>query len=61
MLVVTRKRGEDIIIGKGVRVRVLSVIAGRVKIGIEADRDVVIMRGEHVAENTRNGDAIVHD
>ncbi|NNJ26649.1 carbon storage regulator [Alienimonas chondri] len=43
MLVLTRKVGESIVIGDGITVRVLEV-GGRVRLGIEAPRDVSITR-----------------
>jgi len=46
MLVLTRKPGEQIVIGNGIRVTVVSVGPGRVKIGIEAPPDVRIDRSE---------------
>lgn len=46
MLVLTRKIGEQIIIGDNVRVTVVSVGPGRVKIGIEAPPSVSVDRQE---------------
>jgi len=46
MLVLTRRPGEQIVIGNGIRVTVVSVGPGRVKIGIEAPADVRIDRQE---------------
>ena len=46
MLVLTRKIGEQIIIGDNVRVTVVGVGPGRVKIGIEAPPHVSIDRQE---------------
>jgi carbon storage regulator len=46
MLVLTRKPGEQIVIGNGIRVTVVSVGPGRVKIGIEAPPNVRIDRSE---------------
>jgi carbon storage regulator CsrA len=47
MLVLSRKREETIVIPDlNVTFRVLAVHAGKVKIGIEAPEDAVIMRGE---------------
>ena len=43
MLVLTRKVGESIVIGDGIVVRVLET-GGRVRLGIEAPRDVAITR-----------------
>jgi carbon storage regulator CsrA len=46
MLVLTRRPGEQIVIGNGIRVTVVSVGPGRVKIGIEAPSNVRIDRAE---------------
>ena len=44
MLVLTRRPGEQIVIGHNIRVTVVSVGPGRVKIGIEAPENVRIDR-----------------
>ncbi|MDB5313186.1 MAG: hypothetical protein JWO38_7388 [Gemmataceae bacterium] len=46
MLVLTRRPGEQIVIGNGIRVTVVSVGPGRVKIGIDAPANVRIDRQE---------------
>jgi carbon storage regulator CsrA len=46
MLILSRKVGEDLILGGVVRVRVLAVKGQRVKIAIEAPREVKVLRGE---------------
>jgi carbon storage regulator len=46
MLVLTRKAGEQIIIGDNIRLTVVSVGPGRVKIGIEAPASVKVDRQE---------------
>jgi carbon storage regulator CsrA len=46
MLVLTRKVGEEIVIGDNIRITVVEVGPGRVKIGIAAPRDVRIDRDE---------------
>jgi carbon storage regulator len=46
MLVLSRKIGETIIIGNDIRVTVVDVKGGRVKLGIEAPSDVGIFRSE---------------
>jgi len=46
MLVLTRKPGEQIIIGNNIRLTVVSVGPGRVKLGIEAPENVRIDRRE---------------
>lgn len=46
MLVLSRKPGEEIVIGNDIRVTVVEVKGGRVKIGIQAPNDVTIFRSE---------------
>jgi carbon storage regulator len=46
MLVLTRKVGEEIVIGDGIRVKVVSVQGDRVRVGIDAPRDVPVDRLE---------------
>jgi carbon storage regulator len=46
MLVLSRKPGEAIVIGNDIRVTVVEVKGGRIKIGIEAPDDVTIFRSE---------------
>jgi|SRR5579883_2441209 len=46
MLVLTRKPGEQIIIGDAIRITVVSIGHGRVKIGVEAPSNVSIDRQE---------------
>jgi len=46
MLVLTRKPGEQIIIGNNIRLTVVSVGPGRVKIGIQAPENVRVDRQE---------------
>ncbi|MGD9732182.1 MAG: carbon storage regulator CsrA [Desulfamplus sp.] len=46
MLVLTRKIEEEIKIGDNIVIKVLDVEGGSVKIGIDAPRDIVILRME---------------
>ena len=46
MLVLTRKPGELIHVGGDVVLKVVEIRGGRVRLGIEAPRSVVIERGE---------------
>ena len=49
MLIFSRNIGEDFYIGENIRVVILACDrSGRVRIGIEGPREVVIMRGELV-------------
>lgn len=59
MLVLTRKLGENIRIGDNVKITVLEVRSGQVKLGIEAPPEVKVHREEIYAriqeENRRAG------
>ena len=46
MLQLTRKPGETIVIGENIRVSVIQIAGGAVRIGIDAPRDVSIYREE---------------
>lgn len=46
MLVLSRKQGEQIVIGDNVQLVVISVQGGRVKLGFQAPGDVAIHREE---------------
>ncbi|QDV40383.1 hypothetical protein Enr13x_01890 [Stieleria neptunia] len=48
MLVLTRKIGESIQIGSDIIIKVSNISGGRVRIGIDAPRDVAIQRSELV-------------
>ncbi|MFA7382001.1 MAG: carbon storage regulator CsrA [Desulfurivibrionaceae bacterium] len=57
MLILARKPGEAIAIGEGIKIRVLEIKSGQVKIGIEAPAEVMVHREEIylriLEENTR--------
>lgn len=56
MLVLTRKLGENIRIGDSIKITVLEVRSGQVKIGIEAPPEVKVHREEiyaRIQEETR--------
>lgn len=46
MLVLSRHANEEIAIGKDITVKILHLKGGRVRIGIEAPKEVNIRRGE---------------
>ena len=60
MLVLTRKKNEEIIIGDNITLCVLEIHASRVKIGIKAPSDVPIRRTEisPVAADPHQGPAV---
>lgn len=46
MLILNRKIGETIIIGEDIEITILELEENRVKIGIDAPRDISILRKE---------------
>lgn len=56
MLILTRKRGETVLIGDDVTVTVLGVKGQQVRIGIDAPKDVEIHREEVVTRRNASDD-----
>ena len=52
MLILTRSKEEEIIIGDNISIKVVGIYRGpgneRVRLGIEAPEDIKIRRGEHI-------------
>ena len=46
MLVLSRKRGERIVIGPNIELTVMDISGGRVRLAVEAPRDVSVHREE---------------
>lgn len=46
MLILTRRVGESILIGKDIKMTVLSQTGNQLRIGIDAPKDVTILREE---------------
>jgi carbon storage regulator len=55
MLVLSRKRGEGVLIGDGIRISVIKLERNQVRLGIEAPGSVTILREELVLENGPEG------
>lgn len=53
MLILNRKVNESIMIDDRIEVRILEIVDGKIKIGIEAPRDVTILRKE-IYDEIRN-------
>lgn len=58
MLILTRRLGEAITIGKDVKLTVLSIKGNQVRIGVEAPKEVSIQRSELIEkkENEENSE-----
>lgn len=54
MLVLTRKVGEEIVIGGNIRVRVLSIQGNQIRLGFVAPREIPIQRQELLASDPVN-------
>jgi len=52
MLVLSRKKGEKIDIGDNITIIVLDIRGGQVKLGIEAPKDVTVLRKEVIDKKT---------
>ncbi len=46
MLILNRKVGESIVLGDNIEVKILDIQDGKIKIGIEAPKDISILRKE---------------
>lgn len=61
MLVLSRKLGERIVIEPGIEIAVVEIRGGKVRLGIEAPRDVSIRRMELAAnEPATTGVLVAH-
>jgi carbon storage regulator len=58
MLVLTRRVGESILIGPDIEVRVLELHGRQVRIGVQAPRDVTIVRDELVRDDGPDSGAL---
>lgn len=50
MLVLTRKVNEEILIGDNIRIKVVDIGAGRIRLGISAPRDITVLRDEVIRD-----------
>ena len=58
MLVITRRQGEAVMIGKDIEVLVSEVSGDKVKICIDAPREISIMRKELLETSEMNEEAV---
>ena len=61
MLVLQRKKEESIIIGGNIKITIADIGSDRVKISIEAPKDIPILRAELVEAADANKEAIASD
>ncbi len=54
MLILTRRRTETVVIGDNITITVLDVKGGRVRIGVNAPREIIVNR-EEILEKTQEG------
>jgi carbon storage regulator len=59
MLILTRRRTEAVVIGDNVTITVLDIKGGRVRIGVNAPREIIVNR-EEILEKTRRGHRMPH-
>ena len=57
MLVITRKLNESILVADNIEVTVLEITKDKVRLGVNAPREVKIIRSELKAANTSNVEA----
>lgn len=55
MLVLTRRRGESIMIGGGIEITILEVSGDKVRVGIEAPPDIEVHRNEVLTKIATEG------
>jgi carbon storage regulator len=53
MLVLSRKRSEQIVIGSEIRITVVKLEGSQVRIGIEAPPDLTVLRAELLGDSAR--------
>ncbi len=59
MLILTRQLSETLVIGDNVTITVLDIKGGRVRIGVNAPREIIVNR-EEILEKTRRGHRMPH-
>jgi carbon storage regulator len=57
MLIVTRKAGAALVIGDHIRIEILGISGNQVKLGIEAPREIPVLRSEVLDTIRANAEA----
>lgn len=60
MLVLSRKLGEKIFIGEHICITVVDIDRGKIRLGIEAPRDVSIYRQELLPDKPEDSQGVAH-
>lgn len=60
MLVLVRKPGESLLIGEDIELKIVDVSGDQVRIGIQAPREVTIVRKELLMVKKANEEAAAH-
>lgn len=56
MLVLSRKDQEGItFVGTGIKIKIVSIDRGKVRVGIECPKDIVVLRDELIGQNEEEG------
>ncbi len=50
MLILSRKTEETLMIGDNIEIKIIEIVGDRVKIGIEAPKNLSVIRGELIKE-----------
>ena len=61
MLILQRKPGESVVIGEDIRISVVSVEGGRVRLAISAPPEVSILRSELLDAKLANQDSAIEE
>jgi carbon storage regulator len=60
MLILTRRPAEALVIGDNITISVLDIKGGRVRLGVNAPREIIVNR-EEICEKTRRKPRMTYD